>query len=128
SVWAGVVHSHLGGLPPAADLNAERNLAEVLIGAGLTGLARAAHDLADVGLAQSLADAVLRYGVGVTVDLSPVAARDELDLATLLFAETGARALVAVAPDRAGELTDLAARHGVPLARVGTTGGAELAV
>ncbi|HIZ36338.1 MAG TPA: phosphoribosylformylglycinamidine synthase subunit PurL [Candidatus Ruania gallistercoris] len=123
SVWAQVLHSHLGGRPPAADLGAERNLAEVLIGAGRAGLARAAHDLSDGGLLQSLADAVLRYGVGARVDLGGMLERDGVDLATALFAETGARALVAVDAGRAGELAELAARHEVPVLRLGTTGG-----
>ncbi|WP_454777767.1 phosphoribosylformylglycinamidine synthase subunit PurL [Georgenia muralis] len=125
SAWADVVHHHLGGLPPAVDLAAERALAEVLLGAA-GGLARAAHDLSTGGLAQALVDGVLRYGVGATVDLEAVATRDAVDLATLMFAETGARALVAVDPGRAGELESLAAAHGVPVARVGSTGGARL--
>ncbi|RPF27248.1 phosphoribosylformylglycinamidine synthase subunit PurL [Georgenia muralis] len=125
SAWADVVHHHLGGLPPAVDLEAERALAEVLLGAA-GGLARAAHDLSTGGLAQALVDGVLRYRVGATVDLEAVATRDAVDLATLMFAETGARALVAVDPGRAGELESLAVAHGVPAARVGTTGGARL--
>ncbi|WP_341360112.1 phosphoribosylformylglycinamidine synthase subunit PurL [Georgenia sp. M64] len=125
SAWADVVHHHLGGLPPAVDLEAERALAEVLLGAA-GGLARAAHDLSTGGLAQALVDGVLRYGVGATVDLDAVVTRDAVDLTTLMFAETGARALVAVDPGRAGELESLAAAHGVPVARVGSTGGARL--
>ena len=127
SAWADVVHHHLGGLPPAVDLEAERALAEVLLGAA-GGLARAAHDLSTGGLAQALVDGVLRYGVGVTLDLEAVATRDAVDLATLMFAETGARALVAVDPGRAGELESLAVAHGVPAARLGTTGGTRLDV
>jgi len=128
SVWAQAVHDHLGGRPPAADLVAERNLVEVLIGAGRSGLARAAHDLSDGGLVQSLTEAVLRYGVGVEVNLEGVLSRDGVDLATALFAETGARALVAVDADRVGELTELAERHQVPLLRLGASGGDSLVV
>ncbi|WP_022916998.1 phosphoribosylformylglycinamidine synthase subunit PurL [Ruania albidiflava] len=128
SVWAQVTHDHLGGRPPAADLAAERNLAEVLIGAGRSGLARAAHDLSDGGLAQSLTDAVLRHGIGVEVELAELLERDGVDLATALFAETGARALVAVDAGRAGDLAELAARHQVPLLRLGVTGGDAMSV
>ncbi|TRW46514.1 phosphoribosylformylglycinamidine synthase subunit PurL [Georgenia yuyongxinii] len=123
SAWADVVHHHLGGLPPKVDLAAERALAEVLVGAAADGAVHAAHDLATGGLAQSLADATLRFGVGVSVDLADVAARDGVDLATLLFAETGARALVAVDPDQEARILDRCAAHGVPVAKIGTTGG-----
>src|SRR5690606_11337823 len=37
SVWSDVIHSYLGGVPPKVDLDAERRLAEVLIGAGGAG-------------------------------------------------------------------------------------------
>ena len=123
SVWADVVHSHLGGHPPKADLAAERSLAQVLIAAGGSGLAAAAHDLSDGGLIQSLTEAVLRHGVGVEMDLADLLQRDGVDLTTALLAETGARALVALAPERAEELTRLAGQHGVPVVRIGATGG-----
>ncbi|MPV89061.1 phosphoribosylformylglycinamidine synthase subunit PurL [Georgenia ruanii] len=128
SAWAGVVHDHLGGRPPRVDLGAERALAEVLVAAGTGGLVSAAHDLSTGGLAQALADAVLRYGVGATVDLADVAGRDGVDLATLLFAETGARAVVAVAPEREAQMLDLCTARGVPVARIGATGGDALTV
>ncbi|MCK6209678.1 phosphoribosylformylglycinamidine synthase subunit PurL [Georgenia sp. EYE_87] len=127
SAWADVVHQHLGGLPPRVDLDAERALAEVLVAAA-DGTARAAHDLSTGGLAQTLVDAVTRFGVGADLDLSEVAERDGVDLATLLFAESGARAVVAVAPEDAARLEALAADHGVPAARIGTTGSAALAI
>ncbi|PFG40218.1 phosphoribosylformylglycinamidine synthase subunit II [Georgenia soli] len=127
SAWADVVHGHLGGLPPRVDLDAERALGEVLVGVA-DGTARAAHDLSTGGLAQALVDSVLRFGVGAEIDLTEVAERDGVDLAALLFAESGARALVAVAPEDAGRLEALAAGHGVPAARIGTTGSAALAV
>jgi phosphoribosylformylglycinamidine synthase len=127
SAWADVVHSHLGGLPPRVDLAAERALAEVLVAAA-DGTARAAHDLSTGGLALTLVDAVTRFGVGAELDVTGVAERDGVDLATLLFAESGARAVLAVAPDDAARLEALAADHGVPAARLGTTGGAALTV
>src|SRR5665647_2388671 len=68
SVWADVVHGHLGGLPPRVDLPAERALATVLISAARDGLVEAAHDLSEGGLAQGLVEGCLRYGVGAAVD------------------------------------------------------------
>ena len=110
SEWAHVVHGHLGGLPPQVDLAAERSLAE-LFADGL-GLLTSAHDLADGGLAQALAESALRHGVGATVAVDG-------DPFVALFSESAARAVVTVRPDDADRLAELAGHHGVPLDPVG---------
>jgi phosphoribosylformylglycinamidine synthase len=119
SEWAHVVHGHLGGLPPRVDLAAERALAELLRDG--VGLLTSAHDLSDGGLAQALVEAALRHDVGVSVSLPGDAFVD-------LFAESVARVLVTVAEGDEAALADLAARHGVPLTPLGTTGGSALVV
>ena len=40
-----------------------------------------------------------------------------------LFSESASRAVVSVLPERAEELVELAARHGIPCGRLGETGG-----
>jgi phosphoribosylformylglycinamidine synthase len=119
SEWAHVVHGHLGGLPPNVDLAAEKALAELLGDA--VGLVTSAHDLSDGGLAQALVEAALRADIGVTVSLPGDAFLD-------LFAESAARAVVTVPEADAGRLSDLAAHHGVPLVRLGRTGGDDLVI
>ncbi|UEJ82336.1 phosphoribosylformylglycinamidine synthase subunit PurL [Brachybacterium halotolerans subsp. kimchii] len=128
SAWAQVAHDHLGGMPPQVDLEAERALAEVLIGAGTSGLAAAAHDLSEGGLVQALVESTTRFGVGAQVDLADVLARDGIDLFTALVSESQARALVAVEGARESELLDLAREHGVPALVIGTTGGEDLSI
>ena len=123
SEWAWAEHGHLGGRPPAVDLAAERALAGVLADAAEAGLLEAAHDLSDGGLAQALVESSLRYGVGVTASLDAVAERDGVDAFTTLFAESVARAVVAVRPESLGEFTELCDAAGVPVAALGTTGG-----
>ena len=59
----------------------------------------------------------LRHDVGAT--RQPCPATPFVDL----FAESAGRVLVTVAPGDEGALADLAARHGVPLAALGETGG-----
>jgi phosphoribosylformylglycinamidine synthase len=119
SEWAHVVHEHVGGLPPRVDLAAERALGALLVeGAGLL---TSAHDLADGGLAQALAESTFRSGVGAAVAV-------EGDPFVALFSESAARALVTVAPADADALVELAERHGVPLAPLGDTRGTDLAV
>jgi len=116
SAWASVVHGHLGGQPPAVDLPAERALGELL--ASLTGLVSSAHDLADGGLAQTLAESALRYGVGARIRLE--------DPFTALFSESAARAVVTTSdPDAVRRAAEQA---GVRVTELGTTGGAALTI
>jgi len=121
SVWADVVHGHLGGLPPRVDLPAERALAAVLISAARDGLVDAAHDLSEGGLAQSLVEGCLRYGVGAAVDLAALGERDGVTPFEALFAESSARALVAVPRNEEVRLVDLCTARGVPALRIGVT-------
>jgi phosphoribosylformylglycinamidine synthase len=119
SLWAHVTHGHLGGRPPAVDLDAERALAAVLV-AG-RGLLDAAHDLSDGGLAVALAECCLAGGQGATVELPP-------DPFAVLFGESAARAVVAVRPGAEAEFAALCQQHGVPATVLGQTGGASLEV
>lgn len=128
SAWSGVVHSHLGGRPPAVDLPAERALAEVLVQASRDGRVAAAHDLAIGGLVQTLVDGVLRFGVGASVSLTGLLERDGVDETAALFGESGGRALLAVRPEEVAAVAQLAADRGVPVLRLGTTGGESLVI
>jgi phosphoribosylformylglycinamidine synthase len=119
SEWAHVVHGHLGGQPPRVDLAAERDLAALLHDA--VGLVTSAHDLSDGGLAQALAEASLRHGIGVSVEVDG-------DPFVALFSESTARVVVTVPDGEAGRLVELAERHGVPIAPLGVTGGDALVV
>ncbi len=128
SEWAHVVHGHLGGRPPQVDLAAERALAGLLAEVADRGLAAAAHDLAEGGLAQALAEGCLRHGVGARIDLAEVTAREGLDPFTALFSESTARVLLAVPTDDVGVVEALASDAGLPVARLGVSGGSDLVV
>jgi phosphoribosylformylglycinamidine synthase II len=121
SAWADVVHQHLGGRPPAVDLEAERRLADLIAAAAAGGLLASAHDLSNGGLAVALAEACLLGGRGCAVTLPG-------DPFTALFSESSARALVSVAAGRETEFAALAESHGVPATVIGRTGGARLTV
>jgi phosphoribosylformylglycinamidine synthase subunit PurL len=121
SLWAWLRHGHLGGRPPVVDLEAERALAEVLIGAITRGLAVAAHDLSDGGLAMALAESCLAGGTGCLI--TPPA-----DATSFLFSESAARAVLAVRPGAEEELAALCEEAGVPAAVVGETGGTALEI
>ena len=121
SAWAEVAHGHLGGRPPAVDLAAERLLAAVLAACSRDGLVDAAHDLSGGGLAVALVEGCLRHGVGARVWLADVLARDRIDLATALFSESGARAVVAVPRSEEVRFTDLCTARAQPHARIGVS-------
>src|SRR4051794_20245525 len=116
SEWAHVVHDHLGGMPPEVDLDAERQLADVLVGAGEQRLLTSAHDLSDGGLAQSLVESCLRNSVGVRVELAG-------EPFVELFSESAGRALVSVAPGAVDDLLALSEQHGCPATVLGSTEG-----
>lgn len=121
SVWADVVHGHLGGLPPRVDLAAEKNLAGLLAAAASDGLVTSAHDLAEGGLLATLAEGVLRFGIGARVWLGELMERDGVDALAALLAESQARALVSVAREDDVKFRGLCAGRDVPVLRVGVT-------
>ncbi|MFC5502181.1 phosphoribosylformylglycinamidine synthase subunit PurL [Lysinimonas soli] len=121
SAWAGVVHGHLGGRPPAVDLSREKELGELLAAAAHEGLFNAAHDLADGGLAAAFSEGVLRFGVGARIWLGELCARDGVDVATALFSESTGRVLVAVPREEDVKFTRLCEGRGYPVLRVGVT-------
>jgi phosphoribosylformylglycinamidine synthase subunit PurL len=121
SAWAGVIHGHLGGRPPAVDLEREKALAGLLAAGAHEGLFNAAHDLSDGGLAAALVESALRFGVGVRVFLDDVLARDGIDLATALFSESTGRAIVAVPREEDVKFTRLCEGRGYPVLRIGVT-------
>ena len=121
SAWAGVVHGHLGGRPPAVDLAGERALAGLLHAAAFEGLIDSAHDLSEGGLAAALAEGVLRFGIGARVWLDDILARDGVDAATALFSESTGRAIVTVPRDEDVKFRGLCEGRGYPVLRIGVT-------
>ncbi|GAA0966696.1 phosphoribosylformylglycinamidine synthase subunit PurL [Frigoribacterium faeni] len=121
SAWAGVIHDHLGGRPPAVDLAGEKQLAGLLAAGADQSLLAAAHDLSDGGLAQALAEAVMRFGVGARVWLGEVLERDGIDTATALFSESTGRVIVSVPREDDVRFRGLCEGRGYPVARIGVT-------
>jgi phosphoribosylformylglycinamidine synthase subunit PurL len=121
SAWAGVIHQHLGGRPPAADLEAEQRLARLTAVAAAEGVLASAHDISDGGLGIALAEACMHGGRGCAVALPG-------DPFASLFSESSARAVISVTPGREADFAALAESHGVPATTLGRTGGDALTV
>ncbi|MCI4657950.1 phosphoribosylformylglycinamidine synthase subunit PurL [Cryobacterium zhongshanensis] len=121
SAWADVVHGHLGGLPPVVDLAGEARLAGLLHAASIEALVDSAHDLSSGGLAQTLAEAVLRFGVGARVWLGDICERDGIDASVALFSESAGRVIVSVPREDDVKFLGLCEGRNYPVLRIGVT-------
>jgi phosphoribosylformylglycinamidine synthase II len=121
SAWAGTIHDHLGGLPPILDLSTEMDLAGLLQGAALESLVLSAHDLSDGGLAQALAESVMRFGVGARVWLNDIIERDGVDATAALFSESTGRVIVSVDREDDVRFVGLCNARNYPVLRIGVT-------
>jgi phosphoribosylformylglycinamidine synthase len=121
SLWAQMIHNHLGGMPPQPDLAAEKALAGVMVAAAHDGLVTSAHDVSTGGLAVTLVEGVLRRGVGARVWLGDVMDQSGLDITQVLFSESVARMVVSVAREDDVKFQGLCRGRGVPVARIGVT-------
>ena len=127
SAWAREVHSHLGGLPPKVDFEAEMALGRVLIAvaqAEVDGIrvVKAAHDISNGGLAAAVLESASRFGIGANIDLARVGFEGQDDTVRL-FSESQARALVVVPEVAVSMVAAAAEAEGVACSRIGTTGG-----
>jgi phosphoribosylformylglycinamidine synthase len=124
SAWLALRRGLEAGRPPAVDLAHEKRLLALLADGVAGGLVASAHDVSEGGLAVALAECCFTgpQPVGAELTLPDAGLRPD----ALLFGESPGRVVVASAdPDG---LTALAARHGVPIHRIGRTGGARLSV
>ncbi|MFD8071949.1 phosphoribosylformylglycinamidine synthase subunit PurL [Streptomyces sp. NPDC059718] len=118
SAWSQAIHDHLGGLPPAVDLEREKLLGEILISASRDGMVDAAHDLSDGGLVQAVVESCLRGGNGARLVVP-----DGLDPFVLLFSESAGRAVVSVPRSEELRFTDMCGARGLPATRIGVVDG-----
>jgi phosphoribosylformylglycinamidine synthase len=118
SEFADVVLGRLSGHPPALDLQRERSLHAFLAEAAADAMLASAHDCGDGGLGIALAESAILGGHGFAVTLP-----SELPPHVCLFSESASRAVLGVEPADEARVLDTAAAHGVPLTRVGETGG-----
>lgn len=114
SVWAQVIHDHLGGVPPGVDLAREQLVAQVLVAGAAAGMISAAHDLSEGGLAQALVEAALAGNAGCRISLPT-----DADAFVMLFSESAGRVLVAVPQAQEAAFTGLCGERGLPWLRLG---------
>ena len=115
------VHGLLRGVPPELDLEAEKQLQQLLVALAADGLVLSAHDCAEGGLAVTLAECCFdTHGLGATVDVPAVEdVPDALAVEATLFSESASRVVVSVAPEHLDEVLARARDRQVPAAQIG---------
>jgi phosphoribosylformylglycinamidine synthase len=121
SVYAELAGHEPDDRAPAIDLDAHKALLGLLVDAAAAGLLRSAQDISGGGLAVALAECCIWGDLGADLRLGwggPPA--------TALFGEGPSRVVVSTTPGDWQSLVALARRHGVPIERLGETGGDRL--
>jgi len=121
SVYAQLAGHEPDDRAPAIDLDAHRALLGLLVDAAAAGLLRSAQDVSGGGLAVALAECCIWGEVGADLRL-----RWGGPPATALFGEGPSRVVVSTTAAEWSALVALARRHGVPIERLGETGGTRL--
>ena len=118
SEYLATIHGRIAGTPPKLDLDFEARVQAAVRAAIREGLAAAAHDTSEGGLAVALAESCLVGGVGGTFD---VPAGGRLDRA--LFGEAASRVLLQARPGAAEALEAQLRAAGVPFRQLGQASG-----
>jgi len=128
SEYLKVVHGVIRGVPPKLDVNREVALHRVLVEGASVGVIRSAHDCAEGGFAITLAECCIGTGFGAHVDVPAAASvgTETFSDMTTLFSESASRVVVSVAPADEVRLLELAARHNVPIRRIGVVRGTRI--
>ncbi len=118
-----ILHGVAEGRPPVLDLQVEQKLLSSVLGAIQSGLVQSAHDLSEGGLAVAIAESCISGHLGAQVNIDTVLRKD-----VALFSESQSRILLSASPDKAEQLKAYIEGHGVPIVKIGTVEGSNLAI
>ena len=111
------------GKVPELDLDEELALCDALREMVTSNVVTSAHDISEGGLAVALSEMAIAGKIGCRV-----AIEHDFDLRSTLFGESQGRAIVTVSPEHYDKVVDIATKHGVSLANIGTVGGDVIAI
>jgi phosphoribosylformylglycinamidine synthase subunit PurL len=120
SLWLREIAGREEGAPPPVDLAAERAAGDFVRAQIVNGLVRACHDVSDGGLLVAVAEMAMAGGTGARLSAHP---RD-IPGHAFWFGEDQGRYVLAV--PEAGIVIRAAEAAGLPVARIGTSGGRDL--
>jgi phosphoribosylformylglycinamidine synthase subunit PurL len=111
-------HGRKEGKVPQVNLQAEKNLQDLLISQIQAGLISAAHDVSEGGLLVAVAEMLFENEtLGVNLNLQSKGPSERLD--ALLFGESQGRVVLAVEPERLAEVMSAAKEIGVDAEEIG---------
>jgi phosphoribosylformylglycinamidine synthase subunit PurL len=111
------------GAPPPVDLAAEKRNGDFVRGLIERKVATAVHDVSDGGLAVAVAEMAIAGGIGADLNAASDA---PVPHPAFWFGEDQARYVVTVRASDAAAVLELAGVNGVPMRRIGATGGSAL--
>jgi phosphoribosylformylglycinamidine synthase II len=109
-----LLQGKISGKPPEIDLEKEKAVQDLVLDAIQTGLISSAHDLAEGGLAVSVAESAIGGGKGVKIDTDT-----NLSDTAYLFSESQSRILVSLKEEHVQSLMEKAKRGNVVAQRIG---------
>ncbi len=121
SSYLKVMHGRIAGPVAPVDFGHEKRLIDLLVNLASQELIQSAHDVSDGGLSVCLAECCMvdrRSPVGVVVDYPT-----ESSTAAHLFGEAPGRVVVSVKSGLVARFEAEAGKSGVPVRRIGVTGG-----
>ncbi len=121
SVYLRDIEGRREGPAPHVDLGAEKRHGDFVRSLIRSARVTAVHDVSDGGLLIALAEMAMAGGIGAALE-----AQTDLPLHAWGFGEDQARYIVTIAEAGAGDLEKDAEKTGIPLTRLGRTGGREL--
>jgi phosphoribosylformylglycinamidine synthase subunit PurL len=111
------VLGELWGTPPILDLKAERALQDLLQVLANEGLVESARDVAEGGIAVTVAKLVFPKGLGAEIELISAG----LPAECVLFAEDATRVLVTCNSTKVGMIEEIAVKYGLNAQAIGVT-------
>jgi phosphoribosylformylglycinamidine synthase len=121
SIYLREIHGREEGAPPPVDLAAERRNGDFVRGLIERGQVTASHDCADGGLLIAVAEMAMASGIGAKIDVTSA-----VPAHAYLFGEDQGRYVLTVAATAADAIIAAAKAAGVPVTRLGSTGGDRL--
>ncbi len=115
SEYLKAVYGQTRGVPPAPDLLGEKKIQEVLLSLAELKLLASVHDLAEGGLAMSLAESALAGNLGAEVELPPGE-----EATAFLFGEGAPLVLLSVSENNLPEVGKILQQANVPFQSIGS--------
>jgi phosphoribosylformylglycinamidine synthase II len=124
SEYLATMHNLVAGRPPAIHLKREKALQQLVVKLIRDGCIESAHDCSDGGLAIALAECTFDSGgIGVSADVTSVAADNGLAVNATLFGESASRIVVSCASWHLNAVMTAAAAAEVTAREIGRVGG-----